>query len=464
MTETGPGQDATSGTHGPQTATGVGGPPSAGSDGGPADTGILSRYGLVRSREDRQVAGVCAAIARVTGTDPVLWRVLMAVGVLFGGVGLLGYLLGWLLMPEEGDTGSPLEALFGHGRSNTSQAVTILLSIASVILLAVTVQWTPVAAAVIAGAGYLIYRQRRPASPTPPVVAASPTSPPPAGQPSPAEQHPAATPPPGAATPPGDADDATQLLQLAEQYRTGPYPLSSDVPEGPQPAPWPGPGGDLPPPGQGPGGPAGPGSGPPPNKRSALGNAALSAMLLALGVVALVDLAGADLRTSAYLATALTVTGGALLAGAWIGRARRLIWIGVVLSVALAVSTGLESLDLRGTGAQTWQPESVAQVDPRYRIELGYGHLDLRNVDFAGENVTTRLTVNAGSMEVVLPPDVDLTADLKVSYGNVRLFDQEISGASVRRQVSDLGDDERTGPGRITLVITVHNGNVEVYR
>jgi hypothetical protein len=187
-------------------------------------------------------------------------------------------------------------------------------------------------------------------------------------------------------------------------------------------------------------------------------------MLLALGVVALVDLAGADLRVSAYLATALTVTGGALLAGAWIGRARRLVWIGVVLSVALAVSTGLESLDLRGTGARTWQPTSVEQIDPGYHVKLGYGHLDLRDVDFTGEDATTRLTVNAGSMEVFLPPDVDLTADLKVSYGNVRLFDQEINGASVRRQVSDLGDDQRAGPGRVTLVITVRNGNVEVYR
>ncbi len=441
MTETGPGKDATSGTHGPQTAAGVGGPPSStGSDGGPADTGILSRYGLVRSREDRQVAGVCAAIARVTGTDPVLWRVLMAVGVLFGGVGLLGYLLGWLLMPEEGDTGSPLEALFGHGRSSTSQTVTIMLSIAGVILLAVTVQWTPVAAAVIAGAGYLIYRQRRPA---PPVVASPPpASPPPAGPPlagQPTAEQPSTEQPAGpATTPPGNADDATRLLQLAEQYRTGSYPLSSDVPQGPRPVP---------------------------NKRSALGNVALSTMLLALGVVALVDLAGAELRTSAYLATALTVTGGALLAGAWVGRARRLIWIGVVLSIALAVSTGLENLELRGTGARTWKPDSVAQVDPRYRVELGYGHLDLRNVDFTGdEAVRTRLTVTAGSMDVFLPPDVDLTADLKVSYGNVRLFDQEFSGASVRRQVSDLGDDQRTGPGRVTLVITVQNGNVEVYR
>jgi phage shock protein PspC (stress-responsive transcriptional regulator) len=450
MTETGRGRDSTGdgsgdpetrdlhtgGAAASQTATGVDGPPPGESGGGPADTGILSRYGLVRSREDRQVAGVCAAIARVTGTDPVLWRVLMAVGVLFGGVGLLGYLLGWLLMPEEGDTGSPLEALFGHGRSSTSQTVTVLLSTAAVVLLAITVQWTPVAAVVIAGAGYLVYRQRRPATPRPAVV------------PQPAAGQSPVAPPPGQppATGPAaaeDSDDTTELLRLAERYRAGSYPSSSEPPvAGPSPEP--------------------PVAGP--KRRSALGGMALSAMLLALGVVALVDLAGADLRTSAYLAAALTVTGGALLAGAWLGRARRLIWIGIGLAVALAVSTGLESLDLRGTGAQGWQPGSVAQVDPRYHVELGYGNLNLRNVDFTGRDVTVRLTVNTGSLEVFLPPDVDLTADLRVSYGNVRLFDQEISGASVRREVSDLGEDQRAGPGRVTLRITVKNGNVEVYR
>jgi phage shock protein PspC (stress-responsive transcriptional regulator) len=392
---------------------------------------------------------VCAAIARVTGTDPVLWRVLMAVGVLFGGVGLLGYVLGWLMMPEEGDTGSPLEALFGHGRTSTSSAVTVLLATAGVILLAVTVQWTPVAAAVIAGVGYLIYRQHRPASPlrNPPATAADS----------------------GGSVPPGDSADQagpgaageeTELLELAERYRTGRPPVSSDVPVWPLP-----PGDTAPPPPEGPMPPSAvPDRATAPRQRSTLGKVGIFGMLLGLGMVALADLAGAAVGTSAYLATALVVTGAALLAGAWFGRARRLIWIGLVLSVALAVATTVESLDLRGTGAQTWRPGSVAQIQPGYHVNLGYGNLDLRDVDFTGQDVTIRLSVKAGSLELFLPPDVDLTADMKLAYGNVALLGQDISGASVRRQVSDLGADQVAGPGRVTLRITVNNGNLEVHR
>jgi phage shock protein PspC (stress-responsive transcriptional regulator) len=416
-----------SGQDGHMTETG---PPTA------ADTSILGRYGLVRPREDRQVAGVCAAIARVTGTDPVLWRVLMAVGVLFGGVGLLGYVLGWLLMPEDGDTGSPLEALFGHGRSGTSPAVTVLLSTAGVILLAVTVQWTPVAAAVIAGVGYLVYRQRRPSSPAQP----------PPGQP----LRPPAWAGPGRPDGPEGSDEETELLDLAERYRTATYPLAPDVPVWPQPGP----------PDDGPG----PEPAAPPRQPSALGKVTVFGILFVLGVVALVDLAGAALGTSAYLVTALAVTGAALLTGAWFGRARRLIWVGLALSVALAVATTAENLDPRGTGAQQWQPSSVAQIEPRYRVNLGYGNLDLRDVDFTGQDVTIRLTVNTGSLEVYLPRDVDLDADVRMELGNVGLLGQNISGASVRREVFDLGADQESGPGRVTLRIAVNRGNLEVYR
>ena len=69
------------------------------------------------------VAGVCAAVGRATNTDPALWRVLFAVLALAGGVGLLAYLVGWLLIPAEGrDTpahgirGRVREIVFGGER------------------------------------------------------------------------------------------------------------------------------------------------------------------------------------------------------------------------------------------------------------------------------------------------------------------------------------------------------------
>lgn len=58
---------------------------------------------LVRSRENRMIAGVCAGLADYFGTDVTLLRVIVAViSVLTGGTGILAYLLAWVIIPEEG--------------------------------------------------------------------------------------------------------------------------------------------------------------------------------------------------------------------------------------------------------------------------------------------------------------------------------------------------------------------------
>lgn len=57
---------------------------------------------LYRSRDDRMLAGVCAGIARHLNIDPVAARALFAVVTIFTwGTGLLGYILLWVLVPEE---------------------------------------------------------------------------------------------------------------------------------------------------------------------------------------------------------------------------------------------------------------------------------------------------------------------------------------------------------------------------
>src|SRR5690606_4949425 len=106
-------------------------------DPGHAAPPLAVRYGLVRPAQGRYVAGVGAALGRATRTDPVLWRVVLAVLVCFAGLGALFYLLIWLLTPEEGDTGSPLESLLGRGRSSTSPVLTGVLGIVAVGLLSV---------------------------------------------------------------------------------------------------------------------------------------------------------------------------------------------------------------------------------------------------------------------------------------------------------------------------------------
>jgi phage shock protein PspC (stress-responsive transcriptional regulator) len=59
---------------------------------------------LVRSRQGRMVAGICAGAADYFGVDVTLVRVIVAVvAVITGGAGVLAYLVAWVIIPEEGE-------------------------------------------------------------------------------------------------------------------------------------------------------------------------------------------------------------------------------------------------------------------------------------------------------------------------------------------------------------------------
>jgi phage shock protein C len=54
-----------------------------------------------RSRNDRWFGGVCGGIARSTGMEAWVWRLLFTVLFICAGVGLLLYLLLWIFVPSE---------------------------------------------------------------------------------------------------------------------------------------------------------------------------------------------------------------------------------------------------------------------------------------------------------------------------------------------------------------------------
>lgn len=56
---------------------------------------------LRRSKGDRWIAGVCGGIARATGIESWIWRLLFALLLLCGGVGVVLYVLLWIFVPEE---------------------------------------------------------------------------------------------------------------------------------------------------------------------------------------------------------------------------------------------------------------------------------------------------------------------------------------------------------------------------
>jgi len=87
-------------------------PPSSGSDGpgaadapapgpGPAPRRLRRRVG------DRLLGGVAGGVADFFGVDVVLVRLGFVVAAFFGGIGVLAYVLGWVVLP----VGAPSEAV-----------------------------------------------------------------------------------------------------------------------------------------------------------------------------------------------------------------------------------------------------------------------------------------------------------------------------------------------------------------
>ncbi|HUK46892.1 MAG TPA: PspC domain-containing protein [Terriglobales bacterium] len=64
--------------------------------------GVIARKRLVRPREGRKIAGVCLGVAEYFDLDPTLVRVVWLITALVpAGIGLLGYVIAWIVMPEE---------------------------------------------------------------------------------------------------------------------------------------------------------------------------------------------------------------------------------------------------------------------------------------------------------------------------------------------------------------------------
>jgi hypothetical protein len=197
--------------------------------------------------------------------------------------------------------------------------------------------------------------------------------------------------------------------------------------------------------------------------RSRLGGAVVSLAAIAIGVVGMVDLAGPAVPGAAYLAAPLTVVGLGLVVGAFVGRARWLIAVGAVLSLALGAAATAERL---GTldGSVTWRPTSVDQLEATYTIEVGSAVLDLSALDFAGRVDTVEVTVGVGDLTVLVPPNVDVRAEATVDVGNADVFGTRWSGiGQSTHTVTDNGLDG-PGGGELTLRAVVDIGDVEVHR
>lgn len=413
-----------------QSSAGAGTPGATAPPPAPPAALAPTRPPLRRSRTDRKIAGVAGGLGRYTDIDPLVFRVVLAVLAVFGGSGILLYALGWLLVPEEGADESEMERLL-HGRATSRAVAAVLLAVVGVAAVGQLVGTGfgvggVLALAAVAVAAVLVSRSGHPAS--------APGTPAPAGS---------------AAAPGAYGQTAGTAYTSA-----GPLPAT---------------GSGTPPPGT-PYGPPPPaaGSAPPPpaapRERSLLGRVTVSVALLVAGALAAWNAATShDVGAATVLAAALGIVGVGLLVGAFVGRARGLVALGVVLLAATAIASTAHLHVDRSTGDRRWVPASTAAVHSPYRLGAGDATLDLSSLDVpAGQTVSVEATVGAGRLLVLVPPGAALDVKASAGVGHVLLpAGHESNGLRPTETYAAAGAPTA---GTIELDLSVGVGDLEVRR
>jgi phage shock protein PspC (stress-responsive transcriptional regulator) len=210
---------------------------------------------------------------------------------------------------------------------------------------------------------------------------------------------------------------------------------------------------------------------PPAGPRSPVPGVTIAALLIAVGLIALVDNTIWDVGPTAYFGSALLVVGLGLVAAAFVGgRSARggLIALGIVLSLATVTSAsepwqyGGED----GIGDQLFREIDAEFVQPTYHCGVGDCTLDLSGIDDLDdldEEITTRLDAGVGDVDVILPRSADVRVTVDTGLGSVEVFgeDGRSSGFFPGEGSRSWTDD---GEPEFDLTINAGIGDVEVSR
>lgn len=402
-----------------------------------------------RPRRGRKLAGVAAGIGHRYGIDPIVVRVGFVVATFYGGTGILFYLLGWLLLPEQDDEAAPFESMVNRKRSSTSGAFTVLLCLALIPAFYFSVvdgEFSGIfGLLIVTGVLYLLHRTRghlnRPAPAAPPPYEPYVAPPPYTGEAS--VYPPPCQPTTEVPVPPPVADAEPAPTTPPAWDPLGAAPFAWDLPEPSALAPEP----------------------PAPRRRSKAGLFTLGAALVTVGVLAVISpYVGGWLVPHHFIGILLAVIGLGMVGGAFVRGGRGLIGIAVPLTVIGVGLTALAPEGWHGAGDIKAHPLLVSDVERSYRLSVGSVDLDLTGLPNAG-TVDTKIKIDAaGDATVTVPPGADVEAVCRVGVGDVNCLGETADGGRIDRSVTDFGND---GPGglKVELDIKVGGaGHVEVRR
>jgi phage shock protein PspC (stress-responsive transcriptional regulator) len=392
-----------------------------------------------RPRDDRQVAGVAAAIARRYDIDPVLVRVGFVVAA-FSGIGAALYIAGWILLPD-----TPVDPA-GPRPNRPRTWLVVALAIAAAVTMGSVFggngpDWIlPLLA--VAGLLYLLHRSRGDrhlrAAEAPTVAA--PMAAPMAAGPSLVKE------------PTGAAGSTEPPVNPPAWDPLGAAPFAWDLPE-PSPTP----------------------AGPPP-RRLPVTPVTLGLALIAGSATAVIMMVSGTLtlaNVAVLCGVVLAVLGAGLVVGAFLRSGRGLIPFALLLSALTwtLVAAPVDRWQGDGYGELVAAPTTVGAMQTSYERGAGEIDLDLSKLDLAVQPdgntnpVRTRVSMGAGDVTVRVPPTADLTLTARAGFGDVRFGDQEDGGPDAHVQViDDLGTDGVRSGRALVIDIDAGLADVEVRR
>ncbi|MDJ0664813.1 MAG: PspC domain-containing protein [Acidimicrobiia bacterium] len=378
---------------------------------------------LERLRQDRAVAGVASGLARYLNVDVAWVRIAFVAAALFGGTGILLYVIGWIAMPEEGERDSIVADKTRNYQNFGSWIGVGLIVLAVMIVIGNTglIDTDLVFAGVLVVIGFLLWRGD--------LGVFQPSSnqddePESAGTTTTAEFV-------------GDAPADVATADPSFGYEPDYAPIAPTPPPQPPPPPE----------------PATPPRPPRPRESSALGRIAVAAVLITVGIMGVGQSTGWwDPTVRHYVGSVFLILGIALVIGSIFGRARWLIVVGMI-SAPLLFGAALLDVPLDGGfGDPRFTPTTLSDLEPEYRLIGGEMVFDFTDLELdPGDDFALEASVVFGSLRFEIPPDLGVTVNAEMDAGEIRVNGSAVaSGINNERIISYAGVGE--------IVIDAHVG------
>ncbi len=422
-------------------------PPGSPPPPGPPQPPAPPRPQLRRDRANRVLGGVASGIARTYGIDVTLVRVLWIIAAIVW-IGIPAYVVAWIAIPPD-DGSSPDERPRDIGLLAGLALVGIGVLIAANHLLpgGLRIGGRFVAPLFLIAGGVAILVLRRPGRPTGEEPAmAEPDELPTEGVAMPHEPAPevvttqefaaAASAPSATSTPASTEEPVSAWTQ------TAPWPTIHDARRARRahrrerrarkPRPF-------------------------------LTPLTLSLLLIAAGVTSFLQAIEAiEVNLTVAFAIATCAVGAVLVLSTWVGRARGLIFLGVLLVAATAVSSTIDVPLRGGIGEHRYHPMQVAEVRQKYELAIGHMYLDLRDVTLDGDTVNVDASVGMGRLEVKVPSSARIEIDAHAGAGSLVLFGRHYDGW--HRDADRVVDGDAPTGGVLHLKLRVGAGEIDVHR